>query len=323
MIIRRIKAFIIALIIISGIVSPPVKVSASALPAGGIVSVSSGRLNVRSSPTSSSAVAAKLQNGSYVTLLSSSGSWYYVEYGKNQYGYCHSAYISTAGGSQRMVYTSSGRLNVRSGPGSGYSITTKLNSGERVIVFSSSGYWSRILYHGSKTGYVYNPYLGPVKSSSGYNAVSLNVPSYKQYDSRWSAIKIGSYGETIGTIGCATTAIAMLESYRSGTAITPASMRYKLSYTASGSVYWPSDYKAVTSSSNYLSGIYSVLKSGKPVLLGLKNKYGGQHWVVVTGFKGGSLIAANFTINDPGSDTRVALSQVLTAYPNFYKYFYY
>ncbi len=301
----------------------PTEATAATVPSAGTVSVGSGRLNVRSSPSSSSAVTAKLDKGSYVTLLSSSGSWWYVEYGKNQYGYCHSSYIVPAGGSQRMVYTSTGRLNVRSGPGSGHSIIAGLASGEKVIVLSSSGYWSRILYHGGKTGYVYNIYLGPVKSGSGYNALSLNVPSFKQYDSRWSGIKIGSYGETIGTIGCATTAIAMLESYRSGSTITPATMRYRLSYTASGSVYWPSDYKAVTSSSNYLSGIYTQLKSGKPVLLGLKNNYGGQHWVVVTGFKGGSLTASNFTVNDPGSDTRTLLSQVLAAYPNFYKYFHY
>jgi len=188
---------------------------------------------------------------------------------------------------------------------------------------SSSGYWSRVLYHGNKTGYVYNTYLGSVSSENANKAIQLNVPDLKQYDSRWANVKIGSYGGTIRTIGCATTAIAMMESYRTSTYITPAQMRNKLSYTASGSVYWPTDYKAVTNSANYLSVIYSQLKAGKPVLLGMKNSYGGQHWVVITGFSGGALTAANFIINDPGSSSRTKLSDFINSYPVFYKYFTY
>jgi len=99
-------------------------------------------------------------------------------------------------------------------------------------------------------------------------------------------------------------------------------MARKLRYTSSGNVYWPSNYKVVTSSSSYLSKIYNLLKQGKPVLLGAKNFYGGQHWVVVTGFTGGTLTASNFTINDPGVN-RTTLQQFLNSYPNFYKYFYY
>ena len=125
-------------------------------------------------------------------------------------------------------------------------------------------------------------------------------------------------------IGCATTAIAMMESYRTGTTIYPSAMVKKLSYTASGSVYWPSHYTAVTSSSGYLNTIYSQLKSGKPVLIGAKNSYGGQHWVVVTGFNGGnSLTTSAFMINDPGSSTRSTLAQFFSDYPYFYKFFIY
>ena len=69
--------------------------------------------------------------------------------------------------------------------------------------------------------------------------------------------------------------------------------------------------------------IYQQLKAGKPVLFGGKNSYGGQHWVVITGFTGGSLTASNFTIQDPGSNSRVTLQHFLNVYPMFYKYFYY
>ena len=324
MIIRKQKIIFICSLIILMLLIMPNRVSAAGSAAAGTVNVSSGKLNVRSEASSSSSIKAKLNKGSLVTIYSQSGNWYYVEYEDNQFGYCHSSYISLLGGNFRKINTSSGRLNVRAGGGYDYSVIDSLYSGEKVVLLSSSEYWSKILYNGNKTGYVYNIYLSPISSSqSEVKAISLNIPSYKQYDSRWSGIKIGLGGGTIGTIGCATTAIAMMESYRTGTTITPANMRYKLSYTASGSVYWPSNYFVNTQSSNYLVNIYNILKSGKPVLLGMKNSYGGQHWVIIKGFKGGSITAENFTINDPGSSTRTTLSQFISAYPVFYKYFSY
>ena len=63
---------------------------------------------------------------------------------------------------------------------------------------------------------------------------------------------------------------------------------------------------------------------GTGVLFGAKKSGGGQHWVVITGFTGGSRLTADrFTINDPGSNSRTNLQQFLNAYPTFYKYFYY
>ena len=116
----------------------------------------------------------------------------------------------------------------------------------------------------------------------------------------------------------------MMESYRTGTTIYPDAMSKKLSYSSSGNVYWPGNYKAVTSSSGYLSKIYEELKESKPVLFGAKKTSGSQHWVVITGYNGGStLTASGFSINDPGSSRRTNLQHLLNEYPNFYKYFYY
>jgi len=91
-----------------------------------------------------------------------------------------------------------------------------------------------------------------------------------------------------------------------------------------GCLFCPSHYTAVTDGSGYLSTVYGKLKQGKPVLLGVSNAYGGQHWVVVTGYTGGSsLSASGFTIRDPGSNSRTNLQQLLNVYPSFYKFFYY
>ena len=323
-IVKKSTAFILSAVIAAGLLASPIKAGAASSDSiAGAVTLSSGRLNIRSGRSTSSSVVATLNDGSYITLLSRSGSWWYVEYADGRYVYCHSDYITPIEGSAATVKLSYGSLNVRSGAGTSYAKKASLYNGETVILLSSSGGWSRVLYHGTKTGWVSSKYLS-TSAYSAYPAVSLSVPSYKQSDSRWASIAIGSYGKTMSQIGCATTAIAMLESYRSGSTLTPASMAWKLSYTASGSVYWPDDYTAVTSSSNYLSRIYSLLKQGKPVLFGAKNASGGQHWVVITGYTGGgSLTASGFTINDPGSNSRGTLQQFLNSYPNFYKYFYY
>ena len=115
-----------------------------------------------------------------------------------------------------------------------------------------------------------------------------------------------------------------MQSYRTGTTIYPDAMSKKLSYSSTGNVYWPSDYTVTTNGSGYLAKIYDILKQGKPVLFGAKNSYGGQYWVVITGYKGGdSLTTSGFIINDPGSKTRTTISQFMNSYPVFYKYFHY
>ena len=318
------KSISLLLVILTLLCFSPVKVDAATMESkAGAVTTARGSLNVRSSASTASSVVATLRKGSHITLISRSGSWWKVEYEKGRYGYCHADYITIIQGSPVKVATQSGNLNVRAGAGTSYSVQARLAKGETVLLLSSNGGWGRILYHGTKTGYVSTQYLSAGTSSSGYGAISLGVPSFKQNDSRWANVKIGASGKTMAQIGCATTAIAMMESYRTGTTIYPNAMAQKLRYTASGSVYWPSNFVTVTNSSGYLSAIYQQLKQGRPVLLGAKNTSGGQHWVVITGFTGGSLSAANFTINDPGSNSRTTLQQFLNVYPTFYKYFYY
>ena len=282
----------------------------------GIVSTASGRLNIRATPSTGGTVVGSLSSGSYVTLISKSGSWWKVEYGNGKYGYCHADYIRSVSSTAASVTATS--LNVRSGASTSHSITGYLYKGSTALILSTTNGWSRILYHGTKLGYVSAQYL-----SNGYTPVVLSIPSFKQTDNRWANLTIGTSGKTFSQIGCATTAIAMMESHRTGRTVYPNEMAELLRYTPSGSVYWPSHYTAVTNTSGYLSVIYARLQQGKPILFGVKNSYGSQHWVVITGFTGGPLSPSGFTIHDPGTVSRTNLQQLLNVYPNIYKYFYY
>ena len=322
---KKLLSILLTLIITLSIFIMPIKSYGATLTSqAGIVSITSGKLNVRKSASTSSIILTSLTKGSYVTLISQSGNWYYVEYADSKYGYCHKNYIKLDSGKTATVKTNSTSLNVRSGGGVNYAIKDSLPKGEFVIVLSTSNGWSKILYNGTKTGFVSNQYLSINSTSTNYSNVSLNVPSFKQTDSRWANVKIGTSGKTIGQIGCATTAIAMMESYRTGTTIYPDAISKKLSYSSTGNVYWPNNYKVVTSSSEYLSKIYAKLKEGKPIMFGAKKASGSQHWVVITGYNGnGTLTASGFTINDPGSSKRTTLQHLLNEYPTFYKYFYY
>ncbi|HAL88789.1 MAG TPA: hypothetical protein DCO69_06685 [Clostridiales bacterium] len=294
------------------------KAQAASIKAGA-VTTAAGSLNVRSQPTSASSVAATLKKGSYITLHSQTGQWWRVEYDKGKYGYCHSRYITQVQGTPVSVSLRSGSLNVRTGPGTGYARSASLYSGQTVLLLTTSGDWSRVLYHGTKTGWVSSRYL-----SGSYPAVSVTVPSFKQTDSRWADKTVGTSGKPFSQIGCATTAVAMMESARQGRTIYPDEMSRQLQYTASGDLYWPSHYTPSTNASGYLERIYQMLSKGKPVLLGMKNAGGSQHWVVVTGFQGGTALTPSaFTIHDPGTSTRTTLAQLQAVYPTFYKYFAY
>ena len=290
----------------------PLHTKAAEVTGLGVVTTANGSLNVRKNPTVTSAVIGSLQKGSYVILLSKSNNWYQVQYGKNAIGYVSASYVTAVEG--RPAFVTASALNVRTGGSTANKVQDYLYKGETVVVLQTENGWSRVVYHGIKTGYVSAKYL-----SAG--SVALSVPRYLQYDQRWGNVTLGTSGKTMAKIGCATTAIAMMESYKTGVTIYPDAMAKKLRYTSGGSVYWPENYKVVTNYS--LPVIKNILDTGKPVLFGAKNSGGTQHWVVITGYSGSGSTARDFAINDPGSTSRTNLGQFLEIYPVFYKYFHY
>ena len=161
----------------------------------GVVSVSWGSLNVRSTPLLPGTILTSLPKGTYVTLLSKSGNWWHVEYAKGRYGYCSADYIA-----ELSTYNASttATLNVRTGPGTEYGVIDWLANGQNVIVLSSSGKWRNVLYNGTKLGYVSGNYLTTgTTSATTYSPVSLSVPRYRQTDSRWAYVEVCSYGTSV------------------------------------------------------------------------------------------------------------------------------
>lgn len=291
--------------------------AANASSTAGRVRTSSGNLNVRQTSAPDGRIIKGLKNGTYVTLISTKDGRYKVEYANGKYGYCHPSYIKKVSASSARFVTAT-KLNVRRKAGTQYEIKATLDYAKAVVVLKDDGQWSRILYNGSKTGYVASRYLSSKKPS--LKQIRLSVPSFKQYDSRWKNMKIGTQGDTVGSSGCTTTALAMTESFRLSRTVDVSEMRSRLSYSSSGQLYWPKNYvTALSSQDSFLEDIYSVLRQNKPVIAAVKKKNGSQHWVVVTGFCGSSLTASAFTINDPGSASRKTLADLMADYPLAYK----
>lgn len=305
--------------------------------AAGTVKVSTTLL-VRRQASPSGTVVGYLTNGRTVEITGESNGYYQIRY-QSSTAYVSQDYVvvgnSTSTGSStssssgtvsqvsKVGYANvSTSLLVRSSPSSSAGVIGRLNRGARMNITGETDNWYRINYSG-RTGYVNKAYVSFREvSSSGYSSISMDVPLYHQYDSRWASVRIGN--ETLKSAGCVTTSLAMVHQYRTGVTCTPAQMASKLSYTSSGNAYWPSGTTQYTGS-NYLAVIYQQLAAGNPVIIGAKSSGGLQHYVVVTGYNGSSssLSPSGFTVNDPGRSGARTLKSFLARTPQFYKLIYY
>lgn len=155
-------------------------------------------------------------------------------------------------------------------------------------------------------------------------SIMLEVPDYKQYDSRWCDKYIAT--KTIGTVGCLVTSLSQVYSYNNGVEVYPDGMLSMVGfyenllewYTVPNvGLKYTLKYKA-SINLNIMNNIYKRLKEGRPVIVGGTNTNGGMHWIVVKGYNvnaTGTMEPANFVINDPGGTKRITLADFLLEYP--------
>lgn len=329
------KIISIALVMITVLGTISVTASAASYSTGIYVITPSNGLNVRPEPNSSSRVGAA-SKGVQFEVTRISGNWGYTPSIKCTNGsrsgwvcldYCSMVKKTTSNTASATYPTGNYMIgskdgsNIRTGAGTNYS---KVGASKYGTVFRVSqvkgnwGYTSSIqCTNGTKSGWVcldYCTYKGSgssstTKPSNSSATVKLNVPFYKQSDSRWKNVKIGT--KTIGQIGCTTTCIAMVYSYNTGKTVYPNKVKNMLRYS-NNDLYWSSIGNVGLTSKVYncsvsnsmLKTIYNKLKEGRPVIIGAVVPGGAsQHWVVITGYTGSSTTnfsTADFTINDPG-----------------------
>ena len=328
---------------------------------------SSDGVNVRTGAGTSYSRVGAARNGISFTVSKVDGAWGYTgsiqctngyQSGWVCLDYCtltssssgspsstSSSSSSSSSTEAKYKVNSSNGVSVRTGAGTGYSRVGAASNGITFTVSKTSGSWGYTgaiqCTNGWQSGWVcldYCTYLSGSTSSSqntsssSDSSVYLNIPSYKQSDSRWGSTKMPGSNYTISSVGCTLTSLSMVYSYNHNKTVYPNELMNSLKFTTYGAVYWQGVYDLGFTRESFnesainqsiMSKIYDKLKSGKPVIIGCNNSSGDEHWVVITGYSGNTsnFSASGFTINDPGPN-RSTLQDLLN-YVNRVKYIVY
>jgi len=124
---------------------------------------------------------------------------------------------------------------------------------------------------------------------------------YKQCDARWGSQRLGTCSLTICQAGCAMSSVAMMLSTK-GVNINPEGFNNWLKgnggYVSGCDIAWAkadnfgkTKFQGVETASE--AAICSGVSAGHGVIA---NVNGGEHWVLITGCRGGGV----FSVNDPG-----------------------
>lgn len=125
-----------------------------------VIMVTTADLNLRTGPGTSYSIIRVIPSGAEVTVSNTSSGWAKVSYGGST-GYASLSYLklkSTLPSTSTTAMITTGNLNLRTGPGTSYSIIRVIPSGAEVSVLSTSNGWARLTYAGS-TGYASLSYL--------------------------------------------------------------------------------------------------------------------------------------------------------------------
>lgn len=114
-------------------------------------------VNMRSGPGTSYSKITTLPKNSSVIVLNSKDGWYLVKWGDYQ-GYISGEYLDILTGDYESTATTKANLNLRSGPGTSYSILKTIPEATEVIVYDSQGDWTKVESNGT-VGWVSTKYL--------------------------------------------------------------------------------------------------------------------------------------------------------------------
>jgi uncharacterized protein YgiM (DUF1202 family) len=140
-----------------GAATPP---PSGGTPTGQSVEAKQSIVTVRSGPGTNYSVIGQIRPGTQYAILGESGTWWAIAYG-NRTGYVSKVLVKTTGGSPSTTPGSPigqsveaySTANVRSGPGTSYSVIGQIKRGTRYPIAGESGNWWMITYN-SQTGYV-------------------------------------------------------------------------------------------------------------------------------------------------------------------------
>ena len=144
----------------------------------GIGFVNASGLNLRSQPSTDSAVLATANSGECVVVLGQENGWYRVNYNLQE-GYMSADYltVSTVENAELGYGTVSGSgVNLRSGPSTSHSKVGTASFGDKCYIIGLNQGWYKVLYN-SNTCYIRSDYLS-LTEIPYENQASSNAPKY-------------------------------------------------------------------------------------------------------------------------------------------------
>ena len=144
----------------------------------GVAFVTASALRLRSQPNTASATLGYAHRDEVVVLLEKTGDWYQVIYNLKT-GYMHANHLKTAARENvELGYgrVNGSRVNIRSGPGTGYPVLTQAVSGDKAYTIGINDGWYKVIY-GNTIGYIRSDYLD-LTEIPYENRGSVNTPLF-------------------------------------------------------------------------------------------------------------------------------------------------
>ncbi len=123
--------------------------------------VNTDALNVRSEANTYSSVVGTVYSGAQVDITGRSGEFYEINY-NGSLAYVHKDYVTMA--PTVIGYVNTSLLNIRTGPGTSYSVMGQLAIGDGVDITEADGEWYQIII-GNRFGYVHSGYITTTSQS--------------------------------------------------------------------------------------------------------------------------------------------------------------
>ena len=181
--------------------------------------VKGGWLRLRAEASASSETISAYFTGTQVTIIGTSGEWYYVLTPDGHYGFMNSNYLTVTGSSSgstttestAYIYAANGKpVRMRSGPSTDYGVIASYNVGTQVKVLIGGADWSKIRV-GTRTGYMMSKFLSVTN-------ITPSIPSTPS--SSYTAYVTASNGKPVRMRTGAGTNYSVISTYSVGTQVT-------------------------------------------------------------------------------------------------------
>ncbi len=177
---KKLTAIFLAVVVLSSMLCIGVSATDHTIKTGvGVVHVAAGStLRLRSKASTSSKTLAFAPDGDVVIVEGKIGNWYKVIYNLQE-GYMYGDYLHvTAVENVELGYgvVNDTRVNMRSGPGTGYASLGKFTYGDKAYIIGINNQWYKVIYSG-KICYIRSDYLD-VTEIPYENKSSANKPIF-------------------------------------------------------------------------------------------------------------------------------------------------